>query len=99
LKRFFAHVAEKMPHVCLDLLCQRINDLLLKTVISCQYPVVGLIQKHLKAKYNSYELLGFDIMLDANWKPWLIEVNISPSLRSESSVDTFVKVSSFCSSF
>ena len=90
-KRFFAYVQENMPSVQIDLLCDRIVDLLLKTVISCQYSIVGLVEKHLKTKYNSYELLGFDIMLDSNWKPWLLEVNISPSLRSESSVDTFVK--------
>ena len=26
-----------------------------------------------------FEILGFDIMIDANLKPWLIEVNHTPS--------------------
>ena len=38
-----------------------------------------------------FELLGFDILVDENIKPWLIEVNLSPSLACSSSLDTEVK--------
>jgi tubulin polyglutamylase TTLL5 len=40
---------------------------------------------------NSFELYGFDIMLDAKLKPWLIEVNASPSLGCDFQVDIDVK--------
>ena len=29
---------------------------------------------------NSYELLGFDFMIDEDFRVWLIEVNTNPSL-------------------
>lgn len=31
-------------------------------------------------KMYSFELLGYDFMLDEEYKPWLIEVNTNPSL-------------------
>lgn len=43
------------------------------------------------SRYCCYELFGVDILLDENQKPWLLEVNISPSLQSSSSLDIAVK--------
>ena len=37
------------------------------------------------------EILGFDIMLDGNMKPWLLEVNSSPAMSMETDVDHLVK--------
>jgi tubulin polyglutamylase TTLL6/13 len=38
-----------------------------------------------------YEILGFDIMIDEKAKPWLIEVNHSPSFATESPIDYKIK--------
>jgi hypothetical protein len=35
--------------------------------------------------YNTFELFGYDFMIDANWKPWIIEVNTNPCLALSSS--------------
>jgi hypothetical protein len=45
----------------------------------------------MNSHYVGYELFGFDILLDSKLKPWLIEVNISPSLHSSSPLDLDVK--------
>eukprot|EP00929_Paragymnodinium_shiwhaense_P116782 TRINITY_DN8666_c0_g1_i1.p1 TRINITY_DN8666_c0_g1~~TRINITY_DN8666_c0_g1_i1.p1 ORF type:complete len:938 (-),score=235.93 TRINITY_DN8666_c0_g1_i1:103-2916(-) len=38
-----------------------------------------------------FEIFGFDVMLDTNLKPWLLEVNVFPSLSSSSPFDKRVK--------
>ncbi len=38
-----------------------------------------------------FEVLGFDIMLDAGLKPWILEVNHSPSFTTDSPLDFKIK--------
>lgn len=38
-----------------------------------------------------FELLGFDVMLDANLKPWILEVNHSPSFSTDTPLDFKIK--------
>ena len=38
-----------------------------------------------------FEILGLDVMLDDDLKPWLLEVNLSPSLSSSEILDLNVK--------
>ncbi len=40
---------------------------------------------------NCYELFGYDIIIDAKYKPWLLEVNFSPAMTCDSQVDVHVK--------
>ncbi|KER19692.1 hypothetical protein T265_11606 [Opisthorchis viverrini] len=40
---------------------------------------------------NFFEILGFDILLDSELKPWLIEVNRSPSFNGDQELDRKVK--------
>eukprot|EP00471_Norrisiella_sphaerica_P003421 CAMPEP_0184481484 /NCGR_PEP_ID=MMETSP0113_2-20130426/3026_1 /TAXON_ID=91329 /ORGANISM="Norrisiella sphaerica, Strain BC52" /LENGTH=425 /DNA_ID=CAMNT_0026860635 /DNA_START=81 /DNA_END=1355 /DNA_ORIENTATION=+ len=40
---------------------------------------------------HCFECYGFDIMIDKNLKPWLIEVNASPSLTSTTHADRIMK--------
>jgi hypothetical protein len=40
---------------------------------------------------NCFELFGFDVIIDSNLKPWLLEVNLSPSLATDSPLDMNIK--------
>lgn len=40
---------------------------------------------------NCFEVFGFDILIDSDLKPWLLEVNLSPSLATDSPLDMTIK--------
>lgn len=68
------------------------KDIVVKTLLSVEAQLCDMSRANVKSRYGCYELFGFDVLLDSNFKPWLLEVNISPSLHSTSSLDLSVKV-------
>jgi len=89
LKTLWRHFdAEGIDH---SVIWEKIKDLMIKTIISAESSMVNLFQNNVASRYSCFELFGFDILLDSRLKPWLIEVNISPSLHSSSSLDLDVK--------
>ncbi len=46
-----------------------------------------------------FELLGFDIILDSNLKPMLLEVNHAPSFATDSPLDYEIKKALFVDMF
>ncbi|GFQ69556.1 tubulin polyglutamylase TTLL4 [Trichonephila clavata] len=68
-----------------------ITDMIIKTIISAESPICRILKCRAKSPYNCFELFGFDIMLDKDLHPWLLEVNISPSLHTKSMLDTNIK--------
>ena len=64
--------------------------MIIKTVISVENPLV-VSMGGTKYKHSCFEVYGFDIIIDKNFKPWLLEVNVSPSLSSSSPMDKYIK--------
>uniref|UniRef100_A0A1B0CNH8 Tubulin polyglutamylase ttll4 n=2 Tax=Lutzomyia longipalpis TaxID=7200 RepID=A0A1B0CNH8_LUTLO len=68
-----------------------LRNLVIRTLIAGETPIHNLTKANMLSKYNCYELFGFDVLLDSDLVPWLLEVNISPSLHSSSPLDLHVK--------
>ncbi len=70
---------------------KNIEDILIKTILSIE-DILFKSNVEATASYRKcFEFLGFDILLDVNLKPWLLEVNLSPSLSCEASIDFNIK--------
>jgi len=68
-----------------------IKDVVLKTLIAAEGHIVQQVHKHCASQGNCFELFGFDIMLDRTGSVILLEVNVSPSLHSNSKLDQDIK--------
>ena len=75
-------------------LMKDIEELFVKTLI--------LIQPELSHHYRTcqpgdierdlcFELLGFDVYIDKNAKPWILEVNLAPSFQANEEIDLNLK--------
>ena len=73
------------------LLWSRIYDIIIKSMLAIEPVVVDTSRRYAVNRSNCFELFGFDIIIDSNLKPWLLEVNLSPSLATESPLDLNIK--------
>mmetsp|Transcript_19719 Transcript_19719/g.36326 ORF Transcript_19719/g.36326 Transcript_19719/m.36326 type:complete len:749 (-) Transcript_19719:1583-3829(-) len=74
-----------------DTMWAKIYDLVIKTVLSAESANVDATRRLNIPKNCCFDLLGFDILIDRDLKPWLLEVNLSPSLNTDSPLDLFIK--------
>ncbi|XP_010007970.1 PREDICTED: tubulin polyglutamylase TTLL4 [Nestor notabilis] len=89
LKALWSYLTQK--GVNSEAIWEKIKDIVIKTIIASEPYVNSLVKMYVRRPYCCHELFGFDIMLDENLKPWILEVNISPSLHTNSLLDVNIK--------
>lgn len=89
LKALWSYLTQK--GVNSEAIWEKIKDIVIKTIIASEPYVNSLVKMYVQRPYCCHELFGFDIMLDENLKPWILEVNISPSLHTNSPLDVSIK--------
>lgn len=66
----------------------------MKTICSVQPYITHIYKANRPNEQNQemcFEILGFDIIIDQNLKPWLLEVNHTPSFSADSDLDYRIK--------
>ena len=83
----------------MNLLWSRTYDVVIKTILCGENYVQNAMKKNGTHRTNCFEILGFDILVDSDLKPWLLEVNLSPSMACDSPLDMAIKSNLICDSF
>ena len=68
-------------------------EAIIKSIISVENNLLAGVKRiqNASSRHNCFELFGFDILLDTNFKPHILEVNFSPSLSADSPLDYHIK--------
>lgn len=90
LSAFFTQL--KKEGVDIDLIWNRIYDMIIKTTLSIEKDVSSYTKEHFQKKSKCFELFGFDVLIDKELRPWLLEVNLFPSLGLTNKLDRIVKI-------
>jgi tubulin polyglutamylase TTLL6/13 len=76
-------------------LWKQVGIIIVKTILSAQPSIARVYDSCFPTGFNDgyccFEVLGFDILIDHKMKPWLMEVNHTPSFATETPLDLDIK--------
>jgi tubulin polyglutamylase TTLL5 len=68
-----------------------IKDIIIKSILTITEETIVVTKGLSKYPNTLFEIYGYDIFIDSNYRPWLLEVNVSPSLNCDSELDLNIK--------
>eukprot|EP00921_Rhytidocystis_pertsovi_P015887 GHVQ01025153.1.p1 GENE.GHVQ01025153.1~~GHVQ01025153.1.p1 ORF type:complete len:416 (-),score=30.71 GHVQ01025153.1:429-1676(-) len=84
LRNLKLHLISRYGHDKVNKLMIGIHNTILKSLIAVQKVMIN--DKH------CFELYGYDVIIDTEMRPWLLEVNASPSLSANTRTDYEMKI-------
>ncbi|XP_045613657.1 tubulin polyglutamylase TTLL5 isoform X3 [Procambarus clarkii] len=89
LSAFLRHL--KSQGIDTGALMRSIEDVIIKSLLAASYQMNTATNMFVPHNRNCFELYGFDILIDSQLKPWVLEVNLSPSLNIDQPLDLKIK--------
>ena len=77
--------------VDVDTLFMKIDDVIIKSILSCENQMLNALFKYAAFPNNCVALFGYDILIDENLNPWLLEINFNPNLHYDAPIDLKIK--------
>jgi hypothetical protein len=81
----------KKQNVDVELLFDKIKDIIIKTFISGQREIIKTSEKLKLNDLNMFNLFGFDIFINDKFDPYLLEVNTRPFMYEYNRYDRIIK--------
>lgn len=91
--KFFNSWMESQGHSSADF-WSKVGDIVTKTILAAQPQLANVYNSCFPIAnegYTCFEVLGFDILVDDKLKPWLLEVNHTPSFATDTPLDMDIK--------
>jgi len=60
-----------------------VNDIVIKSLITMNHLELEKEKNYQLSSNNIFDLYGVDIIIDSHFKPWLVEINVNPTLGEE----------------
>ncbi|XP_042216637.1 tubulin polyglutamylase TTLL5-like isoform X2 [Homarus americanus] len=89
LSAFLRHL--KSQGIDTGALMRSVEDVIIKSLLAASYQMNTATNMFVPHNRNCFELYGFDILIDSQLKPWVLEVNLSPSLNIDQPLDLKIK--------
>ncbi|XP_066958214.1 tubulin polyglutamylase TTLL5-like isoform X1 [Macrobrachium rosenbergii] len=89
LSAFLRHL--KSQGIDTGSMMRSIEDVIIKSLLAASYQMNTATNMFVPHHRNCFELYGFDILVDNQLKPWVLEVNLSPSLNIDQPLDLKIK--------
>ena len=74
-----------------EIVYEKIKDLVIKSIITIFDKTIKNVKLLTKHKDVLFELLSFDLILDEQLSPFLVEINVNPSMNCDSDIDLKLK--------
>nr|XP_027207792.1 tubulin polyglutamylase TTLL5-like isoform X2 [Penaeus vannamei] len=89
LSAFLRHL--KSQGIDTGAVMRSVEDVIIKSLLAASYQMNTATNMFVPHTRNCFELYGFDILIDSQLKPWVLEVNLSPSLNIDQPLDLKIK--------